>query len=88
MKTVKILSVIIAALLITNVVSANSAVDDSLSVTKLTNEITILTEENVALRQEVALAGSLSKLQDQILALGFVENPKVVTLTSSSLALR
>lgn len=88
MKIIKLLSLVIAALLITNVVIANSAVDESVLVTKLSNEITTLTEENTTLRQEVALAGSITKLQDQVLSLGFVENPPVVSLTTSSLALR
>jgi len=89
MKIVKLLFAVIAILLVANVVIANNAVDESLVVTKVSQEIATLSEENMQLRQEVARAGSLSQLQEKILALGFVENPKVVSLsTTSSLALR
>lgn len=89
MKIVKFFFVVIAILLVVNVVITNNAVDESLVVTKLSHDITILSEENMQLRQEVAHAGSLINLQEKILALGFVDNPKIVSLsTTTSLALR
>ncbi len=88
MKLVKLLSFIIFFLVLTNVVVANAAVDESVAVKSINAEITSLSNQNIVLKQQIAALGSLSNIQSKIEAMGFVENPQIVSLSSSSVALR
>lgn len=88
MKLVKLLAVVIVALLIGNVVVANTAVDESVTVKVMMAEIEALTQENMRLKQTVASTGSLTRIAERAESLGFVAIPKVMSLTTSSLASR
>lgn len=88
MKLVKLLSIVIVALLIGNVVIANNAVDESVVVKTLSAEIERLNQENLKLSQESARLGSIQAASPRIEAMGFVETPVVVSLTTPSLASR
>lgn len=89
MKLIKLLSLIIASLLIGNVVIANTAVDESVTVKTMSAEIQALTQQNLALKQQIASNGSLTAIANRVEALGFVETPKVMAVTvSSTVALR
>lgn len=88
MKLVKLLCLVIAALLITNVVVANTAVDESVVVKTLAVEIEGLTQEKIILSQNVASLGSVQNISPRIEALGFVEMTTIVSLSTSSLASR
>lgn len=80
MKLIKLLSVIIVTLVITNVTLSNRAVDQSETVTKLSQEIARLDHENTLLSVSIAEAGSLAKLRKAIDEAGFVASRDVVAL--------
>ena len=88
MKLVKLFSLVIFFLVVTNVVVANAAVDESVEVKSINAEITSLSNQNIVLKQQIAALGSLTNIQSKIEAMGFVESPQIVSLTSSSVALR
>ncbi|GAB4027452.1 MAG: hypothetical protein Fur0011_5570 [Candidatus Microgenomates bacterium] len=88
MKLVKLFSLIIFFLVVTNVVVANTAVDESVAVKSINAEIASLSNQNIVLRQQIAALGSLSNIQSKVEAMGFVESPQIVSLKSSSVALR
>lgn len=89
MKLVKLLGVVIALLLIGNVVVANAAVDESVTVKSMSAEIEALTQDNLTLKQQIASAGSLTQIASRLEALGFVESPSIMTVSNtSSVALR
>lgn len=88
MKLVKLFSLVIFFLVVTNVVVANAAVDESVEVKSINAEITSLSNQNIVLKQQIAALGSLSNIQSKIEAMGFVESPQIVSLSSSSVALR
>lgn len=88
MKLVKLLAIVIALLLIGNVVVANAAVDESVTVKVMSAEIEALSQENLRLKQTIAETGSLTRIAERSESLGFVMIPKVVTLSTSSLASR
>lgn len=88
MKLVKLLCVVIAGLLITNVVVANTAVDESVVVKAIGSEIEGLTQEKIRLSQEVARLGSIQNIAPRIEAMGLVDAPTIVALTTPSLASR
>lgn len=84
MKLIKFLFVIIVALVIANVTLTNRSVDESVVMADLSREIELLQNENTILKSEVASAGSLNKISENIATAGFVETPKVVTLSAPS----
>lgn len=88
MKLVKLFSLIIFLLVVTNVVVANAAVDESVAVKSINAEIASLNNQNIVLKQQIAALGSLSNIQGKIEAMGFVESPQIVSLSNSSVALR
>lgn len=89
MKLIKILFIVITVLVIGNVTIANRSVDESIVVADLSAEISSLQNENTILKSVVASAGSLGSLSQKIEEAGFVSNPKVAALdTSSSIASR
>ena len=88
MKLVKLLSVLIFMLVVGNVVVANAAVDESVTVKSINAEITSLNEQNIVLKQQIASLGSLSHISTIAEAQGFVETPQIVSLTNSTVALR
>jgi len=89
MKLVKILSLIIIALVITNVTLTNRSVDQSVTVTDLSKEISRLDHENTLLNAQIADQGSLTKLREKITAAGFVATSEIVSLkTTASVASR
>lgn len=88
MKLVKLFSLIIFFLVVTNVVVANAAVDESVAVKSINAEITSLSNQNIVLKQQIAALGSLANIESKVEAMGFVESPQIVSLTSSSVALR
>jgi cell division protein FtsL len=88
MKLAKLLFVVIAGLLIGNVIVANTAVDESVTVKVMSAEIEAMSQANLQLKQEIAATGSLTRIAERAETLGFVSVPKVVTLTTSSLASR
>lgn len=89
MKLIKLLFVVIALLLVGNVVVANQAVDESVTVKAISADISALTAQNQSLRSQVAAAGSLSHIAERVTELGFVETPQIVSLVpTSTVALR
>lgn len=89
MKLIKLLAVVIVGLIVTNVTLTNRAVDQAVTVSELSAEITALDHDNTILNAEIAELGSLSTIAGGIEAAGFVDSPKVVSLQSgSSLASR
>ncbi len=88
MKLVKLLGVIIFALIIGNVMLANNAVDESVTVKAISAEISALSDQNLILKQQIAALGSLNHIAQKAEALGYVENPQIVSLSHSSVALR
>ena len=89
MKLIKFLFAVIVALVIANVTLTNRSVDESVVVAGLTRDIAKLQNDNTILKSQVASAGSLSEISDEIAQAGFVESPKVVTIgVPSSVASR
>lgn len=89
MKLVKLLGMVIVVLLIGNVVLANTAVDESLTVKAVSAEIEALEQRNLNLKQTIAKEGSLQQISLRLEASGYVTTPRVVTLnTTSAVALR
>lgn len=89
MRLIKLLFAIIVVLLIGNVAVANTAVDESIVVKNVSAEIEALTQQNLALKQQIAQAGALTRVETHLEAMGFVESPKVMTLGGvSNVALR
>lgn len=89
MKLIKILSAVIVALVLGSVTLTNRSVDDSLVVSDLARDISSLQNENTILAGQVAALGSLGNLTTKIAQAGFIESPKVVSLsTTSSVASR
>lgn len=89
MKLIKALSAIIVILMIGSVTLTNRSVDESIVVGELTKEIAELQNQNTILKAQVATAGSLSNLGLKLAEAGFIESPKVVSISlSSSLASR
>lgn len=89
MKLIKFLFAIIVCLVIGNVTLTNTAVDEGVTVARLTNEIAELQNENTILTATVAASGSLGNLSAQLESAGFVQSPKVVAIpTPSSVASR
>lgn len=88
MKLIKILSVLIIVLVITNVTLTNRTLDEGVLVSNLTNDLTSLQNQNTILRAQVALAGSLGRLTPQLAEAGFVASPSIMTLSTASVASR
>jgi hypothetical protein len=80
MKLVKIFSLLIVGLIITNVTLTNRAVDQSVTVSEYSREIENLDHSNTLLNAQIADLGSLTKLREGIEAAGFVSSPAVVSL--------
>lgn len=89
MKLIKALSAVIVLLVIANVTLTNRSVDEGVVVANLTKDIAELQNQNTILRATVAEAGSLDALSERIAEAGFVDSPKVVSLsTPTSVASR
>lgn len=88
MKMIKFLCLVIAALVVTSVTYSNHSLDDSQRVSDLTREIAEIEKNNTVLRSQIADAGSLTKMNERVQAMGFTEVPKIVSITAGSLALR
>lgn len=84
MKLVKILSLVIVALVIGNVTLTNQAVDNSLVVTTLSQEISTLHNQNTILRTQVAVEGSIGKLAVKLEEAGYVNATEIASLDSAS----
>lgn len=84
MKLIKILFIVIIGLVITNVTLTNRTVDEGVVVSNLTKEISSLRDQNTILASQVAELGSLSAVSAKLEAAGYVETPKIVSLTNSS----
>lgn len=84
MKLIKILFAIIVLLVITNVTLTNRTVDEGVALSKLSREISELQNQNTIMKATVASAGSLGALSEKIATMGYVEVPKVVSLTTGS----
>jgi hypothetical protein len=82
MKLVKLLSLIIVTLVLTNVTLTNHAVDQSVTVSGLNSQITELEHNNTLLSVKISEAGSLTKLRAGIEAAGFVTSPTIVSLSA------
>ena len=89
MKLVKLLSIVIVGLILTNVTLTNRAVDQSVVVSDLTRQIAELDHSNALQNARIAEVGSLTALSEAIEAAGFIASPKIVSLpTISSVASR
>ena len=89
MKLIKLLSVVIAILVVANITIANRAVDQAETVAALSREIASLEHDTVILQSAVAETGALTGMSERVAALGFTETAQVATLgKSSSVALR
>ena len=84
MKLIKILFIVIIGLVITNVTLTNRTVDEGVVVSNLSKEISSLRDQNTILASQVAELGSLSAISTKLESAGYVETPKVVSLTGSS----
>lgn len=84
MKLIKILFIVIIGLVITNVTLTNRTVDEGVVVSNLTKEISSLRDQNTILASQVAELGSLSSVSAKLEASGYVETPKIVSLTGST----
>lgn len=73
MKLVKFLSLIILALFITNLIYTNKLVGQGREITILSQQIDAIEHDNKKLQLIVAEKGSLTKLNEEITAQGFVE---------------
>lgn len=81
MKLVKVLSVLIALLVVTSVTVSNHSLDDSQKVADLTAEISALEKENTITTAQIAEVGSLTAIAARVEELGFVQPVKVVSVT-------
>jgi hypothetical protein len=89
MKLIKFLFVIIVGLVIANVTLTNAAVDESIIVANLTDDIADLQNANTIAAAQSAAAGSLGSLTARIHEAGFVAAPTLVSVeTPSPVALR
>lgn len=89
MKLIKLLFAIIVALVITNVTLTNRGVDEGVVVSGLAREIETLQNENTILKAQVAEDGAIGNLTVKLAEAGFVETPRVASLsTVSSVASR
>lgn len=89
MKLVKILFVVIIALVIGNVTLTNRNVDESVVVSDLTRQITVLSNQNTILTAQVSELGSLTNVSEKIAELGFTETPKIASIPAApAVALR
>lgn len=88
MKMIKLLCIVIAALVVTSVTFSNHSLDDSQRVSDLSNEILELEKNNTVLRSQIADAGSLTKMNERVMAMGFVTTPQIVSLPAGSIASR
>lgn len=84
MKLIKFLFLVIVALILTNVTLTNLAVDQSVTVTALNQDIAELNHDNTLLNAAIAEAGSLTALRERIAEAGYVENPAIVALPATS----
>jgi|GEM_PF-1245346 len=84
MKTFKLLAVLIVLLIITSITLSNHSLDDSEEVRKLSENVSTLEHDNTLLKDEIAEAGSLTKIAAVAAEHGFVETPKIVTLSLPS----
>jgi hypothetical protein len=84
MKLVKLLSLVIVGLVLTNVTLTNHAVDQSVTVSGLNNQIAELEHDNTLLSVKISESGSLTKLRAQIEEAGFTTSPSVVSLPGST----
>jgi cell division protein FtsL len=81
MKLVKLLSVVIALLVVTSVTFSNHSLDDSQKVADLSAEISAIEKQNTLTAAKIAEEGSLTKIAGRVDAMGFVQPAKVVSLT-------
>ncbi len=89
MKLLKFLALVIAILLVGNIVLANSAVDESVTVKATSADIKALEQQNVSLKQNIAEHGALTNIIAHLEERGFVTSPKVVPhMSNTSVALR
>ncbi len=84
MKLIKILSAIIVLLVITNVTLTNRSVEDGLTLTHLSKDISQLQNQNTILRAKIASAGALTGIKEKLLLAGYTESPRVVALPDNS----
>ncbi|MEI6690194.1 MAG: hypothetical protein WCL07_00425 [bacterium] len=90
MKLIKVLCVVIVALVIANVTTANQGLDQSIKMGKLGEEIAKLTKENSILQAQLAKSASLASLETKIEQAGFITPTRILAVgtTTSSLASR
>ncbi len=89
MKLIKVLSLLIIILVITNVTLTNRTLDEGVVISNLTNDLTSLQNQNTIMRSQVALAGSIGGLTTKLSESGFVASPDIIPLpTAPSLATR
>lgn len=89
MRLIKVLFAFIIILVIANVTLTNRGVDEGVEVSKLSEEITALQNQNTIMRSVVATEGSLGSLTAKLAESGYIESGKVVSLgTTSSVASR
>lgn len=84
MKLFKLFTILIVTLIITSITLSNRSLDDSERVRELTLNISVLEHDNTLLKDEIAEAGSLTKIAQVAGDHGFVESPKIVTLSAPS----
>lgn len=82
MKLVKSLGAVIVLLVIVSITVSNHSLDDSQTVSDLTAEIKTLEQANTILKAEIARAGSLTDVAENINLAGFVEPTNIATLES------
>ena len=84
MKLPKLLAFFIVVLGLLNVTFSNHSLDDSSLVADLSVEIGQLERDNTILKSRIAEAGAIKNLHEVIAGSGFVETPKIVTLSPAS----
>lgn len=84
MKLFKLLACFIVILIISSITLSNHSLDDSQEVRKLSLNIASLQHDNTLLKDEIAERGSLTKIAAVATEKGFVESPKIVTLSVPS----
>jgi len=84
MKTVKLLFIVIAALVITSVTYSNHSVSDSQLVGELSSEINALEKQITLTEAEIAQAGSLTQIASKVEEMGYERSTKVVSVYAPS----
>lgn len=84
MKLFKLLACFIVILIVSSITLSNHSLDDSQHVRELSLDIASLQHDNTLLKDEIAQAGSLTKIAAVATEKGFVESPKIVTLSVPS----